>query len=64
MEKLKSKLEMPLAHNRYPFMTLNEIAGTLDLTRERVRQIEARALAKLKKRLREEGIHPRDLFNN
>lgn len=43
-------------------LTLNEIADMLDLTRERVRQIEAKALLKIKKRLHANGISLQDLI--
>jgi len=36
-------------------MTLEAVAHTMGITRERVRQIEATALRKLKHRLRERG---------
>lgn len=43
-------------------MTLAEIADILGTSRERVRQIEARALGKLKRRLLAQGYKPEDLF--
>ena len=43
-------------------MTLAEIADILGTSRERVRQIEARALGKLRRRLRAMGYKPEDLF--
>lgn len=43
-------------------MTLAEIADILGTSRERVRQIEARALMKLRRRLRAMGYEPDDLF--
>jgi len=36
--------------------TLEEIADMMNLTRERVRQIEARALRKLRQKLTDKGI--------
>lgn len=45
-------------------LTLHEVADSLGLTRERVRQIEAKALLKLRKHLLECGIKPSDLLNN
>jgi Sigma-70, region 4 len=45
-------------------MTLEEIAEIMGCTRERVRQIEQRALMKLRKRLRLEGIKPEDLLGD
>ena len=38
--------------------TLEEIADMMDVTRERVRQIEAMALRKLRWQLRKRGIDP------
>ena len=38
-------------------MTLEEIADTLGITRERVRQIEKKALYRIKKALRDRGIN-------
>lgn len=43
-------------------MTLQEIADLLGCTRERVRQIEAMALRKLRYKLRRRGINPDDLL--
>ena len=47
--------------------TLNEIAEAMGITRERVRQIEARALRKLYARLRQlfndENIHPHEAMD-
>lgn len=45
-------------------MTLAEIAEILGTSRERVRQIEQRALMKLRRRLRAKGIKPEDLFGD
>ena len=45
-------------------LTLHEVADMLNLTRERVRQIEAKALLKLRKHLQERGIKPSDLLGN
>lgn len=42
--------------------TLLEIADLLGLTRERVRQIEAKALTKIRNRLQMQGITARDLI--
>lgn len=44
------------------YMTLEEIADIMGCTRERVRQIEQRALMKLRKRLRILGYKPEDFF--
>lgn len=43
-------------------MTLEEIADIMGITRERVRQIEKKALAKLRIRLRKRGIDITDLI--
>lgn len=47
-------------NSTYSASTLHEVANMLGLTRERVRQIEAKALAKIRKRLQEQGITARD----
>lgn len=46
------------------YMSLEEIAQILGCTRERVRQIEQRALMKLRKRLRAKGINPEDILGD
>lgn len=43
-------------------LTLKEIASMMDLTKERARQIEARALIKLRVNLAAKNITPVDLF--
>ena len=43
-------------------LTLQEIADAMDLTRERVRQIEAKALTKLRKKMQAKGIKASDLL--
>lgn len=43
--------------------TLDVVAQTLGITRERVRQIEREALAKLRKRLRARGYSVDDFFD-
>lgn len=48
-------------HSSEP-MTLGEIAEVMNITRERVRQIEVKALAKLKRELSKRGFNPDDLL--
>ncbi len=43
--------------------TLQEIADAMNLTRERVRQIEAKAIRKLRQKMTELKIGPNDLLN-
>jgi len=43
--------------------TLQEIADMMDVTKERVRQIEAKALIKVKQRFHALGHTPANLFN-
>lgn len=52
----------PTVNERY--MTLEEIADIMGCTRERVRQIEQRALMKLRRKLRAMGIKPEDFFGD
>lgn len=42
--------------------TLSEVADMLSIGKERVRQIEARALAKLRKAMQKKGIEAQDLI--
>lgn len=58
------KIQMKQTHTGQAHLTLNEIADILDLTRERVRQIEAKAIMKLRKKLQLKGIKPSDLLNS
>ena len=58
------KIEMKQTHTGQAHFTLNEIADMLDLTRERVRQIEAKAIMKLRKKMQSKGIKPSDLLNS
>ena len=46
------------AEIKEPFMTLQEIADTMGISREMVRQIERTALNKMRKRLIALGIEP------
>lgn len=50
-------------NSTYSGSTLHEVADMLGLTRERVRKIEAKALAKIRKHLETQGIKPSDLLN-
>lgn len=43
-------------------MTLEEIADMMGITRERVRQIEKKALVKLRRRLQAQGLELDDLI--
>ena len=49
---------------RQMHLTLQEVADLLDLTKERVRQIEARALLNLRKKLQAKGIKPSDVLSS
>jgi len=49
-------------NSTYSASTLHEVADMLGLTRERVRQIEAKALMKIRKRLQAQGIAANDLL--
>jgi DNA-directed RNA polymerase sigma subunit (sigma70/sigma32) len=55
---------MKQTHTGQAHLTLNEIADMLDLTRERVRQIEAKAIMKLRKKMQLKGIKPSDLLSS
>jgi len=57
-------MRMLSAHRGQTQLTLHEVADVLNLTRERVRQIEAKALTKLRKHLQERGIKPSDLLGS
>jgi len=55
----QAKLRTSSAHGR---CTLNQIASMLGIGKERVRQIEASALVKLRQRLQDRGITACDLL--
>jgi DNA-directed RNA polymerase sigma subunit (sigma70/sigma32) len=50
------------SNNASSALTLQEIADALNLTRKRVRQIEAKALTKLRKKMQAKGIKASDLL--
>lgn len=56
------KPESPTVDDRH--MTLQEIADVIGTSRERVRQIEQRALRKLRRRLIGMGYKPDDLLGD
>jgi hypothetical protein len=61
-----SKIRMTNGHTRTDVrqmhLTLQEVADALNLTKERVRQIEAKALLKLRKKLIEAGIDSKSIL--
>jgi DNA-directed RNA polymerase sigma subunit (sigma70/sigma32) len=64
MGKFESIIQLSRVYSGQSELTLKEIANMLDLTKERVRQIEAKALTKLRKKLQEKGIKPSDLLDS
>jgi DNA-directed RNA polymerase sigma subunit (sigma70/sigma32) len=52
------------SNNASSALTLQEIADALNLTRERVRQIEAKAIRKLRQKMAKLKIGPNDLLSN
>ncbi len=63
-----SKIRITSGHTRTDarqmHLTLQEVADALNLTKERVRQIEAKALLNLRKKLQAKGIKPSDLLGS
>jgi len=49
-------------NSAYNASTLHEVANMLDLTLERVRQMQAKALMKIRKRLEAQGVRASDLL--
>lgn len=50
------------SNNASSALTTQEIADALNLTRERVRQIEAKAIRKLRQKMTELNVEPSDLY--
>ena len=63
MSKIRMTSGYTKTDARQMHLTLQEVADMLELTKERVRQIEAKALLNLRKKLQAKGIKPNDLLN-
>ena len=64
MSKIRITNGHTRADARQMHLTLQEVAEALNLTKERVRQIEAKALLNLRKKLPVKGIKPSDLLDS
>ena len=62
MSKIRMTSGYTKTDARQMHLTLQEVADALNLTKERVRQIEAKALLNLRKKLQAKGIKPSDLL--
>jgi RNA polymerase sigma factor (sigma-70 family) len=60
----KFNTRQPISHFASSPMTLQEIADAMNLSKERIRQIEAKAIRKLRQRMVESKINPKDVLNN
>jgi DNA-directed RNA polymerase sigma subunit (sigma70/sigma32) len=64
MSKIRMTSGYTKTDARQMHLTLQEVADALSLTKERVRQIEAKALLNLRKKLQAKGIKPSDLLDS
>jgi DNA-directed RNA polymerase sigma subunit (sigma70/sigma32) len=64
MSKIRMTSGYTKTDARQMHLTLQEVADALNLTKERVRQIEAKALLNLRKKLQAKGIKPSDLLGS
>jgi DNA-directed RNA polymerase sigma subunit (sigma70/sigma32) len=62
MSKIRMTSGRTRTDARQMHLTLQEVANALNLTKERVRQIEAKALLKLRKKLSEAGIDSQSIL--